>query len=116
VGRRRTTCAILQPIFAVDPVIRATAVRLALQHRLPSIAGLKRFAEAGGLAAYASEFSDLPKRAAIFVDRILEGARPGDLPIEQPTRFELVVNLRTARALGLTIAPSMLLPADQVIE
>jgi putative tryptophan/tyrosine transport system substrate-binding protein len=91
-------------------------VRLTLKHRLPAVSGLRRFAEAGGLVAYASEFSDLPKRAAVYVDKILRGARAGELPVEQPTHFQLVFNLRTAKALGLTIPPSLLTRADQVIE
>jgi putative ABC transport system substrate-binding protein len=107
---------VVQPIFTVDPEVRATLVRLTLKHRLPSVSGLRRFAEAGGLAAYASEFSDLPKRAATYVDRILKGATAGDLPVEQPTRFQLVFNLKTARTLGLTIPRLLLQRADHVIE
>jgi putative tryptophan/tyrosine transport system substrate-binding protein len=76
---------------------------------LPSVSGLRRFAEAGGFAAYASEFNDLPKRVAVYVDKILKGARAGDLPVEQPTRFQLVFNLRSAKALGLMIPPSVAL-------
>ena len=83
---------------------------------MPSVSGLRRFAEAGGFVAYASEFNDLPKRAAVYVDKILKGERPGDLPVEQPTHFQLVFNLKTAKALGLTIPPSLLLRADHVIE
>jgi len=79
------------------------------------VSGLRRFAEAGGLISYASEFSDLPKRAAIYVDKILNGAKPADLPIEQPTKFELLINLKTARTLDVTIPASLLLRADQVI-
>jgi putative ABC transport system substrate-binding protein len=91
-------------------------VRLTLEYRLPAVSGLRRFADSGGLVAYASEFSDLPKRAATYVDRILKGAKPADLPVEQPTKFELVINAKTAKALGLKIPPSLLQRADQVIE
>jgi putative tryptophan/tyrosine transport system substrate-binding protein len=116
VRRDKNTGIIFQPIFAVDPQVRATIVRRTLELGLPSVSGLRRFAESGGLVAYASEFSDLAQRAAVYVDKILKGAKPGDLPVEQPTKFELVINLKTARALGLTIPPSLLQRADQVIE
>ena len=96
--------------------VRSTLVRLTLKHRLPSVSGLRSFAEAGGLVAYASEFSDLPKRAAMYVEKILRGAAPGDLPVEQPTHFQLVFNLKIARALGLTIPRLLLQRADHVIE
>ena len=89
---------------------------LALTHRLPSIGGSKEYVEAGGLINYGADFPELFRRAATYVDRILKGAKPADLPIEQPTRFELVINLKTAKALGLTIPQSLLLRADQVIE
>ena len=89
---------------------------LALIHRLPSVGGSKEYVEAGGLINYGADFPELSRRAATYVDRILKGAKPADLPIEQPTRFELVINLKTAKALGLTIPRSLLLRADQVIE
>jgi putative tryptophan/tyrosine transport system substrate-binding protein len=88
----------------------------ALKHRLPSIAGLRGLADAGLLISYGPNLFDLGRRAAQYVDKILKGAKPGDLPVEQPTTFELVINLKTAKALGLTIPPSLLQRADQVIE
>ena len=89
---------------------------LAAKHRLPAVYGMTEHAEAGGLMAYASNFEDAARRAATHVDRIVKGAKPGDLPIEQPTRFELIINARSARALGLTVPPSLLSRADLVIE
>ena len=96
------------------PNFRAIAA-LALQNRLPSI-GAKEYAEVGGLIGYGVNILALYRRAAYFVDRILKGAKPADLPVEQPTRFELVVNLRTAKTLGLKLPPSLLARADEVIE
>jgi putative tryptophan/tyrosine transport system substrate-binding protein len=78
--------------------------------------GLREFAEAGGLISYGPNIGDQFRRVAVFVDKILGGAKPGDLPVEQATRFEVVINLKTAKALGLTIPPSLLARADQVIE
>ena len=116
IARERVDGVVVQPIFAVDPTVRSALIRLTLKHRLPAVSGLRRFAEAGGLVAYASEFSDLPKRAAIYAAKILKGAPPRDLPVEQPTHFQRVFNLKTARALGLTIPRPLLLRADSVIE
>jgi len=91
-------------------------VELATQHRLPAMYDVRGFAELGGLVAYGPSVMELFRRAALYVDRILKGAKPADLPIEQPTKFELVINLKTAKALGLTIPPSLLLRADEVIR
>lgn len=101
-----------------DPVFGDVAqlAKLAAVHRLPSTYSRREFAEAGGLLAYGPSFADNYRRAATYVDRILKGARPADLPVEQPTRFELVINLKTARALGITVPPPLLGRADQVIQ
>ena len=88
----------------------------ALRDRLPSIYDERLFVDAGGLMSYAPSFTDLFRRAATYVDKILKGAKPADLPVEQPTKFELVINVKTAKILGLTIRPSLLLRADQLLE
>ena len=95
---------------------RARILSLAAQHRLPAASQFKDFAEAGGLLSYGPNLPDLFRRAAIYVDKILKGAKPGDLPVERPKKFELAVNLKTAKALGLTIPPWLLQRADHVIE
>jgi ABC-type uncharacterized transport system substrate-binding protein len=95
---------------------RAQIAAFALKYRLPAIAGVPELAEAGTLIAYGPNRIDLYRRAATFVDKILKGANPGDLPVEQPTKFDLVINLKTAKALGLTIPQAFLERADQVIE
>jgi putative ABC transport system substrate-binding protein len=95
---------------------RARLAELALAHALPSMFGTRQNAEAGGLVSYGPSLTHTSRRAATFVDKILKGAKPGELPVEQPTKFELVVNLKTAQALGLTIPQSVLLRADALIE
>jgi putative ABC transport system substrate-binding protein len=102
-----------------DPLIttnRLSINTLALGVRLPTMHGFREFAEAGGLMSYGPNFPDLFRRAAEYVDKILRGADPADLPVEQPTKFDLVVNLTTAKALGLTIPEPFLLRANEVIE
>jgi putative tryptophan/tyrosine transport system substrate-binding protein len=89
---------------------------LASKHRLPAIYAIPEYSEAGGLMAYGGNRSDLSRRAAVYVDKILKGAKPADLPVEQPTKFELVINLKTAKQIGLTIPPAILARADKVIK
>jgi putative ABC transport system substrate-binding protein len=101
---------------AVFRAQRAQIVALAAKSRLPAVYGLKEEAEAGGLVAYGASVPQNFRRAATYVDKILKGTKPADLPVEQPTKFELVINLKTAKALGLTIPPSLLSRADQVID
>ena len=101
------------PVFVTN---RKRIVDFAAKQRLPSIYHLREFVDSGGLIAYGPDRSDLFRRAATFVDKILRGAKPADLPVERPTKFELVINLKTAKALGLAIPQSLLLRADEVIQ
>jgi putative ABC transport system substrate-binding protein len=110
----------LQGLFVLgDPLLalhHRRIVAFAAEAGLPALYGTKEFAAAGGLLAYSSDMEERFRRTAAYVDRILKGAKPADLPVEQPTRFELVINLRTAKALGLDVPPTLLIRADQVIE
>ena len=107
-------------LIQLDDVIftshRRQLVDLAAKYQLAAMYGFREFVDAGGLMAYGPDYPDLYRRAATYLDKIFKGAKPADLPVEQPTKFELVINLRTAKALGLTIPPSVLLRADQVIQ
>jgi putative ABC transport system substrate-binding protein len=109
-----------QALVTVQDVLftlqRARIAEIARKSKIPTMSGESGFAAAGGLLNYGPNIADSWRRSAVYVDRILKGAEPGDLPIEQPTKFELVINLKTAKALGLTIPPSLLQRADQVIE
>ena len=112
-GRAGAVNTLSSPFFSAH---RARIVETVAKARLPAMYYQREFVDLGGLMSYAPNFPDLFRRAAAYVDKILKGAKPADLPVEQPTRFEMVVNLKTAKALGLTIPPSILIRADQVIQ
>jgi putative ABC transport system substrate-binding protein len=105
---------VMSPAFMF--VHRRAVLDLAAAHRIAAIYELRVFVEPGGLMSYGVNVSEMQRRAAVYVDKILRGAKPADLPVEQPTKFELVINMKTAKALGLTIPQTLLLQADQVIE
>jgi putative ABC transport system substrate-binding protein len=109
-----------QALYVVtDPFMANNRIRiniLALSARLPTMYGFREYVEVGGLMSYGANFSDLWRRAADYVDKILRGTKPGDIPVEQPTKFDFVVNLITANALGLEVPPTLLARADEVIE
>ena len=115
--KARAGAAIIQNSFLM---FRSQALRrlddLAIKYRLPAMYPFRSFADLGGLIAYGPDVDDLLRRAATYVDKILKGAKPADLPVEQPNKFELVINLKTAKALGLTIPPSLLQRADEVLQ
>jgi putative ABC transport system substrate-binding protein len=108
--------AVIVPRDAQFSDHRRKIAELAVKHQLPSISALMEFVEAGGLMGYGSSVTDSYRRAATYVDKILKGAKPAELPVEQPTTFELVINRKTAKALGLTIPQSLLIGANKIIE
>jgi putative ABC transport system substrate-binding protein len=112
-ARAGALTVLVSTMFIIE---RRRLVDLAVKNRLPAVYLLREFVDAGGLMAYGPNFADSYRRAATYVDKILKGAKPGDLPVEQPMKFELVINLKAAKALGLTIPPSLLGRADQVIQ
>jgi putative tryptophan/tyrosine transport system substrate-binding protein len=112
--QRRVLIVLTSPVFAVPD--RARLPDFALHHRLASIFSLREYVDVGGLISYGASFTAMYRRIAEYVDRIARGAKPADLPIEQPTKFEMVINLKTAKALGIELPPALLARADEVIE
>jgi putative tryptophan/tyrosine transport system substrate-binding protein len=112
-GRAEAVLILMSPIFFPQ---RAQVAELGLKSQLPTICGLSQYAHAGALMSYGVNLNEMFRQVALYIDKILKGAKPADLPVEQPTKFELVLNLKTAKAIGLTIPRSLLLRADQVIE
>ena len=104
---------VASPLFITH---RELLADLALQHRLPAMFGSKEFVQAGGLMSYSADLTDLHRRAASYIDKILKGVKPNELPVEQASKFELVINRRTAKAIGITIPPTLIARADEVIE
>ena len=113
--RKRADALIVYPLSTSAGVGRAVA-DLAIKHRLATITTFRAYTEQGMLASFSGSVDEQYQRAAVHIDKILRGARPADIPVEQPTKFELVINLKTAKALGLTIPPSLLQRADMLIE
>ena len=113
---KRRADAVLVPTMPIVVSQRAQIANLAIKNRLPAMYGQPEHVEAGGLMFYGASITDLFRRAATYVDKILKGAKPADLPVEQPTKFEFVINLKTAKQIGLTIPPNVLVRADRVIK
>ena len=116
IGSRRAVDALIIPPLPLFNTNRTRIVQLAAQARLPVIYGLREFVVAGGLCSYGANLADVWRRSAYFVDKILKGSKPGEIPIEQPTTFDLVLNTTTANAIDLEIPPTLLARADEVIE
>ena len=112
-GRADAMFVLSTPVFSAE---RRRLVELAAKNRFPAVYSYRVYVDAGGLMSYGPNLVDLSRRAAMYVHKILKGAKPGDLPVEQPTKFELVINLKTAKNLGLTIPQSMIARADDVIQ
>jgi len=115
-GAARRAGALVVVIDAITQANQQRIVDLAMKHRLPAIYSSREFVDAGGLISYGVSYPDLYRRAATYVDKILKGTKPADLPVVQPTKFELVINLKTAKALGIEVPPTLLARADEVIE
>ena len=114
IGARAEALAVLSTPMLFGE--RTQLVDFAFKHRLPTVFSFRSYVDAGGLMSYGPSIPDMCRRAATYVDKILKGAKPADLPVEQPTKFELIINLKTAKALGLTVPQSLLARADEVIE
>jgi putative ABC transport system substrate-binding protein len=115
-GAAQGASAVVVPDDAVFTAHRTQIAELALKNRLPFICSTREFVSAGGLMSYGPDTTDLYRRAADYVDKILRGTKPADLPVQQPIKFELVINLKTAKALGIEVPPTLLARADEVIE
>jgi len=115
-AKREGAAGIIDAPNYVTFIYRTRLAQTALKYGMPGIYWAREYAQDGGLLTYSPDMTELRRRAATFVDKILKGARPSDLPVEQPTKYELVINLKTAKALGLTIPPSLLVRADEIIE
>lgn len=113
---RERAGALLVELEPVAQLHRSRIATLAVEHRLPTMFPFREGVEAGGLMSYGASLADLFRRTTLYVDKILRGAKPGELPVEQATKFELVVNLKTAKALGLTIPPTVLARADETMQ
>jgi len=107
---------VVQPFFIIVPEQRRRITDLATKNRLPAVSDFVEFADSGGLMSYGPNALEPIQRSAVFVDKILKGAKPADLPVEQPTKFELVINLKTAKQIGVIIPPNVLARADKVIK
>ena len=115
-GKERAGALIVQPLFVSTLGYGRRIAELAAKNRLPTVSDGNQFADQGGLMFYGPNSFDLIRRTAIYVDKILKGAKPADLPVQQPTKFELVINLKTAKQIGATIPPSVLSRTDRVIK